>query len=316
MIKITKSANGELIDVSIDGTSIEVHDCSEDWIFAECDTDLLSKIPAKGFPDGLQLRIHDSTGFGTYLFHELECFRKDGNLWFEFVCHHPNKYWEGKWGLATLLGSIRNQIKYHEGYQVGDVELEDDWKRLTILTVADSDDLEKSLALHVKSIRGIQKEAEIALSGMQWGQEYETDESLFCNEFLTPLLLRMGFLQLRYTHGKKEYGKDFTFSEMTPFGDLRHYGLQAKAGNVSGGVNAAIEEIIGQINDAFSMPYLELGSKDDRYISTFIVAISGRFTENAREKIVNKIPKGLTGSVYFLDRERLLELVQRFWKAQ
>lgn len=316
MIKITKSANGELIDVSIEGTNIEVHDYSEDWIFAECDTDLLTKIPAKGFPDGLQLRIHDSTGFGTYLFHELECFRKDGNLWFEFVCHHPNKYWEGKWGLATLLGSIRNQIKYHKGYQVGDVELEDDWKRLTILTVADSDDLEKSLALHVKSIRGIQKEAEIALSGMQWRQEYETDESLFCNEFLTPLLLRMGFLQLRYTHGKKEYGKDFTFSEMTPFGDLRHYGLQAKAGNVSGGVNAAIEEIIGQINDAFNMPYLELGSKDDRYISTFIVAISGRFTENAREKIVNKIPKGLTGSVYFLDRERLLELVQRFWKAQ
>jgi hypothetical protein len=64
------------------------------------------------------------------------------------------------------------------------------------------------------------------------------------------------------------------------------------------------------------MPYYELGSKDPRYISTFIIAISGRFTENAREKIVEKMPKGLIGSVYFLDRERIAELVERFWKAK
>jgi hypothetical protein len=64
------------------------------------------------------------------------------------------------------------------------------------------------------------------------------------------------------------------------------------------------------------MPYYEVGSKEPRYISTFIIAISGKFTENAREKIVEKMPKGLIGSVYFLDRERLTELVERFWKAK
>lgn len=34
------------------------------------------------------------------------------------------------------------------------------------------------------------------------------------------------------THSKKEYGKDFTFSEITLFGGYRHYGLQAKAGDI------------------------------------------------------------------------------------
>jgi hypothetical protein len=92
--------------------------------------------------------------------------------------------------------------------------------------------------------------------------------------------------------------------------------LQAKAGDVSGGVNATIDELLGQIGDAFAMPYYEVGSKEPRYISTFIIAISGKFTENAREKIVEKMPKGLNGSVYFLDRERLTELVERFWKAK
>ena len=52
-----------------------------------------------------------------------------------------------------------------------------------------------------------------------------------------------------------------------------------------------------------------LGSKEPCYISTFIIAISGSFTENAKEKIAEKIPKGLTGTIYFLDRERFEELV-------
>ena len=51
-------------------------------------------------------------------------------------------------------------------------------------------------------------------------------------------------------------------------------------------------------------------------MSAFIVAISGRFTENAREKIVEKIPKGIIGSVYFIDRELLLELIERHWQAK
>jgi hypothetical protein len=106
---------------------------------------------------------------------------------------------------------------------------------------------------------------------------------------------------------------NFRFSEITPFGNHRHYGLQAKAGDIKGGVNAPIDELLGQISDAFAMPYYEIGSKELRYISKFIIAISGSFTENARDKIVEKMPKGVVGSVYFLDRERITELVERYW---
>jgi hypothetical protein len=104
----------------------------------------------------------------------------------------------------------------------------------------------------------------------------------------------MGFVSVRYLHGVREYGKDFTFSEVSPFSHLRHYGLQAKAGHISGEVNSAIDEIIGQAKDAFAMPYYELGSREPRYISTFVVAISG--------------------SVYFLDRENIIELIDRHWR--
>ncbi len=84
---------------------------------------------------------------------------------------------------------------------------------------------------------------------------------------------------------KKEYGKDFIFSEIDKFGHNIYYGLQVKAGNISGKANSKVDEIIGQLDDAFSMPFEEIGSGNRYYISNFIIAISGNFTENAKDKI-------------------------------
>jgi len=61
------------------------------------------------------------------------------------------------------------------------------------------------------------------------------------------------------------------------------------------------------------MPFYEVGERMPRYISTFIVAISGRFTENATEKIREMMPKGTVGSVYFLDKEKILSLIAQYW---
>jgi hypothetical protein len=159
------------------------------------------------------------------------------------------------------------------------------------------------------------REAEIALGGIAWKAEYATNESAFCEEVVGPLLRRMGFLCVHYTHGTREYGKDFTFSELTPFGVLRHYGLQAKAGNVSGEVNSTIDELVGQVADAFNITYIDISSAESRCISTFIVAISGGFTANAKEKIVHKVTPGRRGSILFLDRETIFELIARHWAS-
>jgi hypothetical protein len=56
--------------------------------------------------------------------------------------------------------------------------------------------------------------AEVALSGLPWKDEYATKEDAFCLQLIHPLLQRMGFVSVRYTHGKREYGKDFTFAPL------------------------------------------------------------------------------------------------------
>lgn len=307
---------GEDIRVLISGKEVDILDAGDEFVLAECDLDDLAAEAAGPFPADLHLELHSSDGFGTYFFHDSVLSHHADGVALEFRCHTPNKYWEGRYGLVTFIAAIRDQLPHHENLAVTNIELEDDWKGISLQrVVASGDTLHASILAAAADLKALLHAAEVTLSGLAWNDRYLTDEDAFCRELLYPLLRRMSFLFVRYTHGKKEYGKDFTFSEATPFGHHRHYGLQPKAGDVSGGVNAAIDEVLGQIRDAFEMPYYELGSKEPRFISTFLIAISGAFTENAREKVVEKMPKGCIGSVYFLDRERITELIERYWRV-
>ncbi len=312
MPKIVQEDNE--LDVYIGGKSIDVLDASEDYVLAECQLADLCGECAVEWPKELILKIHSEDGFGTYFFHELDIVATDDSVALDFICHTPNKYWEGHYGLAAFIHALSNQVAFSDNLDVTHIELEDDWKGITIRRVlCAGDPLVPAVESAAQSLNGIIRQTEIALGGMVWKPTHLENENLFCRDILLPLLRRMGFLFVRYTHGRREYGKDFTFSEQTLFGGLRHYGLQAKAGDVSGGVNSQIDELVGQIDDAFSMPFYELGTTDRRFISTFVIAISGRFTENAREKIVEKIPCSLLGSVWFLDRTRIDELIDRYW---
>ncbi|MBW4538281.1 MAG: hypothetical protein KME43_03950 [Myxacorys chilensis ATA2-1-KO14] len=317
LAKFTLDISGEDPTLLLDDIELDIVDIDEKMhVFAECEQHLITTACFDGFPNELTLRVHSANGFGTFLFYEIEFYREGaGQLVAEYICHQPNKYWEGTWGLATYLNAIKDQLPFFRTLTLGDIELEDDWKRLTLRTVLIEGSAAEAIHRSADTLKKLMRDAEIALGGILWKPEYFSNERAFCKEVLAPLLRRMGFLSVRYIQGAREYGKDFTFSELTPFGNLRHYGLQAKAGDVSGGVNSAIDELVGQADDAFKMPYYDVASTEPRYISTFIIAISGRFTSNAKEKIIYKIPCGIHGSLLFLDQESIRELVARYWRV-
>jgi hypothetical protein len=165
-------------------------------------------------------------------------------------------------------------------------------------------------------LRQLIRETEEKLSGkLVWKSLYERDEGAFCMEILQPLLKKMGFETVRYTHGKDEYGKDFVFCERTKFDEDRYCALQAKAGGISGGVNSQIGEIFEQIEMGFEHPFRCL--QEERYMSEFIVAISGSFTSNAKDRILSKLRKlNNIGSVYFWDKDKILYLIDKFYSDE
>lgn len=138
-------------------------------------------------------------------------------------------------------------------------------------------------------------------------------EKEFTLGVVIPLLRRLGFANVKYNHGKREYGKDITFARLTEFDEYERWGAQIKQGDVGGGVNSEVDELVAQTEDAFKMPYYDVYTREKARISKMLIVISGRFTENAVEKIVEKIEShALRNNIVFLDGEKIEVLAERF----
>ena len=74
-------------------------------------------------------------------------------------------------------------------------------------------------------------------------------------------------------YGNKEFGKDFILVTNNLFGIKEYYGVQAKAGSLSGTATSNIMEITNQINMGFNVPY-KMVSGEDVYITKMIVFLS------------------------------------------
>src|SRR5437762_658869 len=52
------------------GTSLDIHDVADGMIFAECEQVALANATFAGLPASLDLQVHSTDGFGTFIFHE------------------------------------------------------------------------------------------------------------------------------------------------------------------------------------------------------------------------------------------------------
>jgi hypothetical protein len=150
----------------------------------------------------------------------------------------------------------------------------------------------------------IEKIIERKLSGNYWIPEFEKDEMMFCNMYLTPFFKKIGFEQVIFNHGNKEFGKDYVLVTKNIFEETEYYGVQAKAGDMKGSATSSITEISNQIESAFKIPYKMTNGKEI-YISKMIIAISGKFTENAQTIIQNYITSYMVTNTMFLSKKEL-----------
>lgn len=232
--------------------------------------------------------------------------------------HIYRKYWDHKFGALQYANAMEKavEIRKKSDRDVEFVEIEDDgahiFFRYDIFLFEDMP-IDRAFQRFQEIVQEIEGHTERLLEGEEISSEILNDEIKFTVEVLLPLFRNMGFIDVRYNHGKREFGKDMTFSEIDKFGVIRNYGVQVKAGDVSGEAGSEIDKIIGQIGDAFSMPYVNTTSREKRYISDLIIAISGRFTDNAKDKIIEKINRR---NLYFLDIDKIQELLAHHVKKK
>lgn len=136
------------------------------------------------------------------------------------------------------------------------------------------------------------------------------NETAFRADFVRPLLTRLGFVSVAELHGSQEFGKDFVFSELTPFGFLRHYAAVVKHENkINQSASTLCNTVLAQVRQAFSVTFQLPDSEAVQRASTVIVFNSGKISDNARTWLRSELDEERYGrNVHLLDGERLFQL--------
>ncbi len=138
----------------------------------------------------------------------------------------------------------------------------------------------------------------------KYKNEYE-----FRNLFIRPLLTKLGFLSIAELDGPQEFGKDFVFSEVTPFGFMRHHAIVAKHEKKINQPGKLCEAVLSQIKQAFSVSFSLPESANESQVSSVMVMNSGSISPNAERWLKSELKREKYGeNTHIFSSERLLQL--------
>ncbi|WKN41536.1 hypothetical protein [Tunicatimonas pelagia] len=266
------------------------------------------------FPDKLDLRIPFGNLVGD-IFEITGIRRYEDEFQIEYYSH-PNLLKKVPQRISVYFTAFLKAVEFHENLYSDYNHVDDEGHQYIIISYKTSntfDTIENLIGEGNSAILDLKKEVDVTVNGFQWKNEYDTDEKPFTLDVVLPLLRRMKFNFVKYTHGTNEYGKDIVFSEFSKFGQLKYHAMQVKPGNVGGGAKGKIKTLIEQAESAFSIPYTGQESRDEMYISSFTFVISGKFSEEAKREVLYRVPEKLKGTIHFIDKEKVLELIERYW---
>jgi hypothetical protein len=227
------------------------------------------------------------------------------------------KYWDGPVGFKPYM-EAKKAVVDERAAQMGDLVLdhyEDDgaWIHLAYSAEIDAEKLQTAVHMAEQIVTEIDGAADIRVGVELWKPMDAQDERDFTLRMVLPIVRKLRFQNVRYHHGRREFGRDVLFARFTEFQELEHWAAQVKFGDVNGGASSEIDNILGQIDDAFKMPFYDLYTRQQQRISKLAIIISGRFTENAIEKICEKVEShAIRNNIVFLDGEKLQTLAERF----
>jgi hypothetical protein len=318
-IIVERDKDGAILSLTINGEVLESRDDEDNETYV-VPKGLLRNMPFREMPEGVAFEVCDKIEDGVIHLSTIpfEISKiSDNRAHIRFEDSGRRKYWDGDVGYKLYMETKREIIKNRQK-EIGDVELEDfdddgDYIFLTFCAEIESETFEGMIISAGQLIKEIEGTVELTLGSPFKSLEDIRNEEDFSFSIVIPILHWLGFSNIRYVHGKREYGKDIIFTRKTEFEYFEFWGAQVKCGNVSGKANSEIDKIIAQIDDAFKVPFYDLLTKQRERISKLLIVISGSYTENAIEKICEKIENNaIKNNVIFIDGEKISALGSRF----
>jgi hypothetical protein len=315
MIQVTRIFD-EIDSIEIDGERLRSDD-GETWFLPK---GLIGETAVNDLPPEAIFEICQGIEGSVIMFDSIPVHLQrmgDSRVRLEFEDSGTRKYWDGTLGFKHYM-EAKKAIIEERSAEVQDVVLEaydDDgaWIHLSYSAQVEAEKLFTAVQTAEQIVAEVEGAAEMRLGAQLWAPAKAESEKEFTLGTVLPILRKLGFQNVRYNHGRREYGRDVLFARMTEFQDVEYWGAQIKLGDISGAAEGDVNELIAQADDAFKMPFYDLYTKQKQRISKLAIVISGKFTENAIEKICEEIESHATrNNVVFIDGEKLSTLVERF----
>lgn len=205
---------------------VEGEEYSEDGESAIVPAAVLKRVDINSIPYNFDIEICESQSDEAVVIKIPAYFKRVGekefHVWYEDLI--TRKYWDGVVGLKLYMETKKSIIE-ERSREVENVSLDyydDDGAYICLRYSANIvvDSMESLLA-DVEQLYGeIEGATDIALgSPFQKIEECER-ESEFTIKILLPLFRKLGFVNVKYNYGNKEFGKDVTFARRTEFDEF------------------------------------------------------------------------------------------------
>ena len=93
-------------------------------------------------------------------------------------------------------------------------------------TEIDCDNCEEAVQISEQIANEIEGAAELRIGVEMFSVSEADNEKEFTLRVVLPILHKLGFSNVKYNYGKREYGKDIVFSRLTEFEEVEHWQLK------------------------------------------------------------------------------------------
>jgi hypothetical protein len=138
-------------------------------------------------------------------------------------------------------------------------------------------------------------------------------EREFTVRIAMPLIERLGYRDIRYSHSAEEYGKDLVFSYNDPLGNHVYCAAQIKRGRAGGNLGSKdVAALANQLIAAYTVPFSVPETMTTVQITQVWLITPCTVTTNARQTLAAVVKRTSDNSLVFLDGPFLFSKIREF----
>ena len=133
-------------------------------------------------------------------------------------------------------------------------------------------------------------------------------------QIIIPILLKLEFFNIVHNTEENTNGKDIIFTKISDFDEYEFYCAKIFTKDLSDLTENEIKKIVTEIHDAFYIPFNDILSNEQKFISKMALITPFYLPDNAKKSITNKISGiGIKNNIIFIDKYKIEYFISKLF---